>query len=82
MKSKDVKKFSVEFIDDDGTKSIWKYDLNITTNGPISTEQIFPKEYQIVNPTDESIPVSKRLFLNEATGKLVAYTRAKQLGII
>jgi hypothetical protein len=79
----DVKiKYTREFIDDDGIKSIWKYDLSITTSGPISTEQIFPKEYQTVNPTDPSIPISKRLFLNEATGKLVAYTRAKQLGII
>jgi hypothetical protein len=75
-------KFTREFIDVDGVKAIWKYDLNIATNGPISTEQLFPKEYEMVNPTDESIPISKRLFLNEKTGKLVAYTRAKQIGII
>ena len=37
-----MKKFSVEFVDADGIKSVWKYDLDVTTSGPISAEQLLP----------------------------------------
>jgi hypothetical protein len=86
MKSKDVKKFNVEFVDADGIKSIWKYDLDITTSGPISTEQIFPKniEIQVVKEevSNESLPMSKRKYWSETTQKWVGYTRAYALGLI
>jgi len=85
MKSKDTKKFNVEFVDADGIKSVWKYDLDITTSGPISTEQILPKnmEIPIVEETpNESLPASKRKYWSEATQKWVGYTRAYSLGLL
>lgn len=79
-------KFTREFIDDDGIKSIWKYDLNITTSGPISTEQILPKNMEIPVEEEvianESLPMSKRKYWSEATQKWVGYTRAYALGLI
>lgn len=77
-----MKKFSVEFVDADGIKSVWKYDLDVTTSGPISAEQLLPKDFKEINPSNESLPISKRMYLNEATGKLVGYTRARALGLI
>ena len=79
-------KYTREFIDDDGIKSIWKYDLSITTSGPISTEQIFPKNMEIPveeeEVANESLPMSKRKFWSETTQKWVGYTRAYNLGLI
>jgi len=86
MKVKDTKKFSVEFVDADGIKSIWKYDLDVTTSGPISTEQIFPKNMEIIVEEEvilnESLPMSKRKYWSETTQKWVGYTRAYALGLI
>ena len=86
MKTKDTKKFSVEFVDADGIKSIWKYDLDITTSGPISTEQMLPKNMEITVEEkvilNESLPMSKRKYWSEATQKWVGYTRAYALGLI
>jgi hypothetical protein len=39
------RKFQVVYKDDDGTESIWKYDLDKTTNGPVSVEQKYPPGY-------------------------------------
>jgi hypothetical protein len=86
MKSNTLRKFNVEFVDNDGIKSIWKYDLDITTSGPISTEQIFPKNIEIPVEEEvianESLPMSKRKYWSEATQKWVGYTRAYALGLI
>ena len=85
MKAKDTKKFSVEFVDADGIKSVWKYDLDVTTSGPISTEQIFPKnmEIPVIEETpNESLPASKRKYWSETTQKWVGYTRAYSLGLL
>lgn len=79
-------KFTREFIDDDGIKSIWKYDLSITTSGPISTEKIFPKNMEIPveeeEVANELLPMSKRKFWSEATQKWVGYTRGLALGLV
>ena len=79
-------KYTREFVDDDGIKSIWKYDLSITTSGPISTEQIFPKNMEIPveeeEVANESLPASKRKYWSEATQKWVGYTRAYSLGLL
>jgi hypothetical protein len=44
------RKFQHIYKDDDGTESIWKYDLDKTMNGPISVEIKYPpgfdKEYK------------------------------------
>jgi hypothetical protein len=39
------RKFEVVYKDDDGTESIWKYDLDKFPNGPISTETKYPAGY-------------------------------------
>ena len=39
------RKFEVVYKDDDGTESIWKYDLDKFANGPISTETKYPAGY-------------------------------------
>ena len=78
-------KYTREFVDDDGIKSIWKYDLSITTSGPISTEQLLPKnmEIPVVEETpNESLPTSKRKYWSEATQKWVGYTRGLTLGLV
>jgi hypothetical protein len=75
-------KFTREFVDNEGVKSIWKYDLNVTTTGPVSVEQVYPKNWKSWEELNDALPITKRMFYNEETGGLVSYGRAKQLGII
>jgi hypothetical protein len=86
------RQFERIFVNDDGTIDVWKYDLDIWENGPIETVVIGEtkaiisdkkgnKQHEI-DETDESIPRSKRKYLNPANGKLVGYTRAYNLGLI
>jgi hypothetical protein len=66
----------------DGVKSIWYYDWNKNpTTGLIATENIFPKDFDDTLPDDDSLPLTKRTFLNPANGKYVGYGRAVQLGL-
>ena len=39
------RKFEIVYKDDDGSESIWKYDLDKFPNGPISVENKFPAGY-------------------------------------
>jgi hypothetical protein len=39
------RKFQRIYKDDDGCEAIWKYDLDKTTNGPISVEIKYPPGY-------------------------------------
>lgn len=50
----------------------------------IIPEEIKEKEEEVnnTNETDESIPKSKRKYLNPANGKLVGYQRARKLGLV
>jgi len=41
-KSESPRKFQHIYKDEDGTESIWKYDLDKTTHGPISVEIKYP----------------------------------------
>lgn len=78
-------KFTREFTDKDGHRSVWTYDLDKSPNGPISVEIFYPKgakEEDEFDPTSDKIKKTKRMYYNEKNGKLVAYTRAKELGII
>ena len=76
-------KFTREFTDKDGHRSVWTYDLNKSPNGPISVEVFYPKgAKEEFDPTSDKIKKTKRMYYNEKNGKLVAYTRAKELGII
>lgn len=78
-------KFTREFKDFSGNRSVWTYDLDKSPNGPISVEIFYPKgakEEDEFDPTSDKIKKTKRMYYNEKNGKLVAYTRAKELGII
>ena len=79
-------KFQRIFVNDDGTTEIWKYDLDKFPNGPIETITDYPKGWKspldIIKGENKKLPLSKQQFLNPATGKMVAYFRAKQLGLI
>ena len=77
------RKFTREFKDHIGHRSVWTYDLNVTTSGPVSVELFYPKgSIQEPDETDESIPKTKRKYYNPKNGKLIGYTRAKELGLI
>ena len=81
-----IKQFQRSFTNDDGTTEIWKYDLDKFPKGPIETTTIYPKGWQspleIIKGKNKKLPLSQQQFLNPATGKMVAYFRAKQLGLI
>lgn len=70
------KQFTREIKYSDGCKSIWTYDLDRQPNGPIEVEMIYPEGW------DEEIRDEKKQYMNPATGRMVAYGRAKQLGLI
>ncbi len=82
------RKFTQEFKDDDGTSSIWIYDLDIFEFGPISCEITYPKNFDH-RTEDEKLAVKQKglnkteqQYFNPANGKLVGYGRAKQLGLV
>mgnify|MGYP000300411034 CR=1 FL=1 len=43
--SEKPRKFEIVYKDDDGSESIWKYDLDKFPNGPISVENKYPAGY-------------------------------------
>jgi hypothetical protein len=76
------KKYTREYTNKDGVKSIWKFDwIKNPQNGLVETENIFPKDYDDTLPDDDSLPLTKRTWLNPANGKYVSYGRAVQLGL-
>lgn len=80
------RQFVREYKDHTGHRSVWTYDLDINPYGPISVEEFYVGNNKASkteeDPTSESIPKTKRMYYNEANGKLVGYTRAKALGLI
>ena len=80
-----MEKFNREYNYHTGKRIVWSYDPKKNLNGPHSVEIFYPKGYDDKtegDPTDESIPKTKRKYINPKNGKLVAYTRAKELGLI
>ena len=75
-------KFKRELNWEDGTKSIWHYDTNITKNGPIYVEIIHPLNTKTNDEQQQNLPITQQKFFSEKTGKYVGYTRAKALKII
>lgn len=75
------RKFTRVSQDPDGYKQIWHYDLDASPNGPTMVEIFYPEGY-FEEEQEENLPKTKRKYLNPANGKMVAYTRAKELGII
>jgi hypothetical protein len=81
--------FTREYKNTDGTTSVWYYDHSKSQNGPIKVEigGINDKTIEVINEIkdtsqDTSIPLTKRMWTNPANGKLVGYTRAKNLGLV
>lgn len=86
------KKFTKIFKDKD-LISTWKYDLDLSPNGPIEVNNEWINEPEGDNilkiiKVDNSkynindIPKTKRRYLNPNNGKYVGYTRAKMLGLV
>jgi len=83
VQTEQPRKFTREYKDYTGHRSVWTYNLDINPFGPIMVEEFYPKgSTQEPDETDESIPKTKRKYVNPKNGKLVAYTRAKELGLI
>lgn len=84
------RQFQHHFKSDDGSSSLWIWDLDINPNGPISTEEFdveeTPSEVKIDKLSEplgnQDLPPNKRRYFNMKTQKWVAYFRARQLGII
>ena len=88
-----LRKYSREFTDAEGVKTIWKYDLDRFANGPVEVDIVYPKDWisyedrakkakKLAKQLNGKVPKSKMKYLNSDTGKMVSYGRAKQLGII
>ena len=80
-----LRKFTKEFTSSDGTKSIWKYNLDKQPNGPYEVEQVYSKDYVSVEDKfeKENKKVSKyqQKFINPVNGRTISYYRAKTLGL-
>lgn len=75
-------RFTREFKDHAGNRSVWTYDLVKSPNGPISVEIFYPPGFISQVELEEKLPKTKRRYINPKTGKEVAYSRAVQLGLI
>jgi hypothetical protein len=78
---------------DGSSNAVWTFDLDINPNGPIETVEIpteteKKEEKQELKKLDldaiinETLPLTKRKWINPKNGKEVGYTRAKNLGLI
>lgn len=69
-----------------GVTSTYYFEKDRYNLGPYKVEIDYPDYY--VDPMDEKktadkgLPKTQRMYLNESTGKMVSYQRAKQIGII
>jgi hypothetical protein len=81
-----LRQYQREFINDDGTTEIWKYDLDKFDKGPIETITTYPKGYksplEVIKAENKDVPLTKQQWFNPANGKMVGYTRAKALNLI
>lgn len=75
------RKFTQTYTDEEGYSQTWHYDLDKSPNGPMMVEIFYPEGY-FKDEDKENLPKTKRKYLNPANGKMVAYTRAKELGLI
>ena len=75
-------KFERRYVGEDGSVEVWKFDTRKNTNGPYETTMEYPKGIKTFEQIQEALPKTKRRYLNPETGKDVAYSRAKELGLI
>ena len=84
--AENLRKFTREFNSPDGTRSIWKFNLDKQPNGPYEVEHIYSKDFVSVEDSikknNKKVPKSQQKFLNPNNGKMVGYYRAKTLGIV
>jgi len=76
------RKFTREFTNFKGIRSVCKYDYDVYPNGPISVETFYPSGFVSDVEKENKLPKTQRKFINPANGKEVSYGRAKQLGLI
>jgi len=76
------RKFTREFKSYNDSSQKWHYDLDKNPNGPFMVEVFYSDNYVCDVDDDESLPKTKRKYFNPKNGKMVAYTRAKELKII
>lgn len=74
------------YTNSDGTIDTWKFDPLKNTSGAYEVETTYPKGYkhqdEIIIKEQSNLPLTKRMFMNPSNGKIVGYTRAKNLGLI
>jgi hypothetical protein len=75
-------KFERRYVGEDGSVEVWKFDTRKNANGPYETTMEYPKGTKTFEQIQEALPKTKRRYLNPETGKDVAYSRAKELGLI
>jgi len=74
-------KFTQVFKYDDGTVMTWYWDKSIRTDGPIKTVTKWPKGALDFEQINEALPKTKRKYALD-DGRIVGYTRARELGFI
>ena len=77
----EIVKYTQVFKYDDGAVTTWYWDKSISTDGPIKTETKWPKGALDFEQVQESLPKTKRKYALD-DGRIVGYTRARELGII
>lgn len=75
-------KFERVYIDEDGTKQVWKYDLTKSKYNPYETTIEYPKGTKSFEQVQELLPKTKRKYIHPDNGKVINYQRAKELGIV
>lgn len=69
-----------------GIKTTYTYNGNSIVSGMVKAEFEYPKEYldefNKKEKKQSTLPKTKQMFLNPATGKEVGYYRAKNLGLV
>lgn len=81
----ELRQFTREHKSEDGVVTIWTYDLDKFTNGPISVESIYPKNYQhypdYTKYENMWIPIKHRVYYHPKTGKEISHNKAVKLGL-
>jgi hypothetical protein len=77
-------KFTREFKDEDGITRTWFYDTDKFGMNPYKVEITYPEgyDYNDLKEDDNTLPKTKRKYLNPANGKMVGYTRARMLKLV
>ena len=77
----EIVKYTQVFKYDDGAVTTWYWDKSISTDGPIKTETKWPKGALDFEQINEALPKTKRKYALD-DGRIVGYTRARELGFI